>query len=567
MSSKSFGLFAFGILALVLVMGLGSAVINFNPTGSVTDRTITEGTSSTTFLVNISAANTGQEVNNWEMTSFDSNNSALSGSDINFVFPDPFNITLGESHLFTVTLNNIDSDFIGETTFTINISADPSSTDVEVDLTLIVNPAPTLTSNPDYLSVDIRSIEVVEGFGADENWLPFDEIEVEVRIDNKGINNYDIDDISVEWGIAPNNLNDACSVEWGIAPNNLNDAWLLEFDEVDEINLKDDDRETIIITFRLDEDDLDMNIDEFVGNDYNLVVRATGVIDDEDNKLGGIEDTCAADFEEVSVRDDNAILLTNFDIPEMLQCGQTYTITADAWNIGDKDQDEVSVVVHDRDRKFMSEKRLELGDLKDFDDTKLSFDLSIPKDAEEGTYPLIFEVFDEDNDVFEVGEDDDPVEYSFPLTVSGSCSGSGKVTVTASTVSGGQAGKELVVKATVTNTGNSQAVYTLSISGSESWAASYSLDQTSLILDAGQSRDVLVTLDVLKSSSGSQTFYLEMVSGTSVVRQPVTVSIEPSSGFLGITGNTVAGNPVVLGLGVLVLILIIAVIVVAVRRR
>jgi len=557
MNSKSFGLFAFGILALVLVMGFGSAATSgvFTITDLNKPTSISESVGSFTFTFNLTYTGNSES----QTISFTDSTSSIGTISI----PDAtgMNGTIDESRIITGTISGI-SGHGGETAnIIINATAGTSRDDQTMFSVSITDFTESIcafdnvanaNANPGYLSVDIRSIEVVEGFGADEDWVPFDEIEVEVRIDNKGINNYDIDDISVEWGLAP---------------NNLDDDWLLEFDEIDEINLKDDDRETMIITFRLDEDDLDMNLDEFVGNDYNLVVRATGVIDDEDNKLGGIEDTCAADFEEVSVRDDDAILLTNFDIPETLQCGQTYTITADAWNIGDKDQDEVSVVVHDRDRKFMSEKRFELGDVRDFDDTQLSFDLLIPKDSEEGIYSLIFEVFDEDNDVFEVGEDDDPVKYFFPLTVSGGCSTASQITVAANVVSGGQAGKELVVRATVTNTGSSQAVYTLNVAGFEPWASSYSLDQTSLILGADEFKDVIVTLDVNKDASGTQTFYLEMVSGTGVARQPVTVTIEPSSGFLGITGNTVAGNPIVLGLGVLVLILIIAIIVVAVRRR
>ena len=88
-----------------------------------------------------------------------------------------------------------------------------------------------------------------------------------------------------------------------------------------------------------------------------------------------------------------------------------------------------------------------------------------------------------------------------------------------------------------------------------------------MVLDAGQSKDVTVTLDTNRDAAGSQTFFLELVSGTDLVRQPVSVTIEESAGFLGITGNTIAENPVALGLGVLVLILIVAIIVVAVRRR
>jgi len=43
------------------------------------------------------------------------------------------------------------------------------------------------------------------------------------------------------------------------------------------------------------------------------------------------------------------VVLDNFDIPDTVQCGDTVTITADAWNIGDNDQDEVSIFVTNKE--------------------------------------------------------------------------------------------------------------------------------------------------------------------------------------------------------------------------
>jgi len=51
-----------------------------------------------------------------------------------------------------------------------------------------------------------------------------------------------------------------------------------------------------------------------------------------------------------------------------------------------------------------------------------------------------------------------------------------------------------------------------------------------------------------------------------LVRQPVSVTIAESKGFLGITGNVFAGgNSLIWGIGLLNLILVIVIIVVAVR--
>ena len=188
------------------------------------------------------------------------------------------------------------------------------------------------------------------------------------------------------------------------------------------------------------------------------------------------------------------------------------------------------------------------------------------ENAEEKIHTLILRVLDEDSDLYENDYDDDPAEFFVSLVVSGGCSSASEVTVSASTVSGGTADSNLVVKATVTNTGDSQKVYSLNVAGSESWASSFSLDKSSLALGAGQSGDVTVTLSVNKGVSGSQTFFLEMVSDGELVSQPVSVVIEESSGFLGITGNVFSGgNSLIWGIGLLNLILVIVIIVIAVR--
>ncbi|MEX2017253.1 MAG: putative S-layer protein, partial [Candidatus Pacearchaeota archaeon] len=407
-----------------------------------------------------------------------------------------------------------------------------------------------VTTNPGYLSVEVRDVAVVNGLGEDENWLPFDEIEVEVRVENKGLNNYDIDDISLEWGIVS---------------DDLNSDWLVEFDEVDEINLKDDDKSTLTFTFRIDEDDLDMDIDEFVGSDWNLVVRATGEIDDEDNLLS-TDETCAADFQEVSIDEDNAVLLDNIQVPETLQCGQTYTITADAWNIGDDEEEFVRIDVYDRNKKFINT-LVELGDIDDFDNVDVSFNLNIPQDTEEGTYILIMSVIDEDSDVYEVGSDDAETTYTMPLNVvCGSASAS--ATVTAALVSEAKAGQDLVVRATVTNTGTTSATYNLSAGGYSSWASAYTVNPTTLTLAAGQTGEATYTLKVNSGVSGEQAFNIDLVSGNQVTTQPVSVIIAAGgflSGLSGITGSAIGSNGWVWGLGALNLILIIVIILVAMR--
>ena len=109
---------------------------------------------------------------------------------------------------------------------------------------------------------------------------------------------------------------------------------------------------------------------------------------------------------------------------------------------------------------------------------------------------------------------------------------------------------------------------TFSVGAAEfgAWANTATADQNTVVLNAGESRDVTLTFDVKKSVSGAQTFFIEALSGTDVTRQPVAVTIAPSTGFGATLSNVFSGGswPVWL-IGVLNVLLVVVIVVVAVR--
>ncbi|MCX6750204.1 MAG: putative S-layer protein [Candidatus Pacearchaeota archaeon] len=122
----------------------------------------------------------------------------------------------------------------------------------------------------------------------------------------------------------------------------------------------------------------------------------------------------------------------------------------------------------------------------------------------------------------------------------------------------------MVVKATITNTGNKIAYYTLNAAGYTGWADSATLDKSSLTLNAGESGEVLLNFDVKKEALGINLFNLEVLSENKlIVNQPVQVEITKRKLSLG---NLFSGNNgYIWGIGLLNLILIILIIVIAVR--
>ena len=380
-----------------------------------------------------------------------------------------------------------------------------------------------------------------------------DKNQVEIEVKNDG--NDDVDDVSVEWGI------------WDTQAG----EWIIDLDEADEINIKDGDKETLTVTFVLD-NDLDVDLEDLNdGNNYRFYVIATGTVDNQTSP-----ETCNSDSEVASIIiESDFVVLDDIEIPETVQCGETVQVSASAWNIGDRDQDEVSVEVSGRETALGVSRTLDVGDMNAFDRQPLSFtfnvprNLNLPDSSNQTFYALVFQVIDEDGDVYKNDFDDDDSEFVVPFKVAGNCGAggaAGALTISANLVSGGNAGDDLVVKATLTNNDVSLKTYSISAAGYTEWADSASVNQRTLVLNPGQSSEVVLTFEVNDDASGSYTFFIEAVSGTEVVRQPVSVNIAPKQQG-GLFERLFAGGeswPLWV-IGFLNLVLIVIIIVVAIR--
>jgi len=382
------------------------------------------------------------------------------------------------------------------------------------------------------LKIKIKDISII-GFGDDEEWLPLDKIEVEVKVENDGDD--DIDDIAIEWG-----LYDLESGDWYVD------------DEESDFNLKDGDDKVLTFSFNLDD-----NIDELENGNYVLYVWANAEVDN-DTKT----EVCISDSEVIEIIIENDfVILYDIESPETVSCGADFQITADVWNIGDSDQDDVSVKVYNSELGI--NELVTIGDIDEFDSEFLDVFVEIPKDAEEKSYLIRFTVYDEDNDVYENDFDEDESVFTIPLKVEGNCKIDVTAVVSASLESGGKAGEELIIKSIITNSGDKSATYTVNVAGYASWASLDNIDQSTFTLDDGESKEIFITFNVDKDASGDKTFNIEVLSENQLIAtQPVSVSIEKSA--FSLTDN-ITENSWLWGIGLLNLILIIAIIVVAVK--
>ncbi len=548
MESKTLSLFGLSFLALIVLVGFAIAVTSsvFTITDLDAPTSIDNDAGSFTFTFNLTYTGTSEDMD----ISF--TDSTASIGDLSIPTAVEMNGTIDESRIITGTIDNF-TGHVGETIDVVINATTGATTDDETTFSVeITSDKPTevqtceATGNP--ANLEVKDIEITNKgfshneFGKDDKWFALDEIEVEITIENDGI--YDVDDIAVDWGIY--------DLEKG--------EWLIDLDEEKEFNLKDGKEETFVVEFKLD-DDLDIDLEDFVDDtdNYRIYVIADGTIDDSDY-TSDEEDTCVVESESVTIIIENDfVVLDNIRIPEAA-CGETVEVFVDVWNIGEDDQDEVSVYITNKDLGLIED--IEIGEIDQFEKEEVSFYIDVPNTAEEKTYSLIFEVYDDD-EIYENDFDEDKSEYIIPFTVEGKCAAE-VAAISATLESVAQAGQPLVVKAIITNNDNDLKTYTINAADFTEFAESVSIDKTILVLDDGESAEVIFTFDTLKKAAGDYTFYIETAADGEVQRQAVSVSLEPRSGF-GVTEG--ASLPWVIGFLNLVLIVIIIIVAVKVAKR
>ena len=361
------------------------------------------------------------------------------------------------------------------------------------------------------------------------------------RSSNKNNGNDDIRDIKLSWGLY----------------NKATNEWYVDGDE-SKFKLKDGDEETVIVTIKLDD-----NIDELEEGEYVLYLWANAEDAEFDN-----DDTCTYTTQEdiEIVIEENFVILYNIQAPETMLCDEKITIIAEVWNIGDEDQDDVSVYFYNKELGIAQE--VIVGSIDAFDSEKIEVTLETTKEMEQKTYQITMFVYDEDQDVYQNNFGDDEAEFSTNIEVTGVCKADAKVTVSASLVSDGKAGEELIIKAIIANTGEESTTYTLNTAGYTAWASSASIDQNTFTLNKGEVKEVLITFDVNKEAFGDQMFNIEILSNNQLIsQQPVSVLIkEADKGFVdqmkSITGKI---NWVLWAIILLNIILVIVIVIVAIR--
>jgi len=399
--------------------------------------------------------------------------------------------------------------------------------------------------------VDIEN----DGQGDEDEWLPLDKIVIEVDVENENSDDDDKIDTVVEIS-----LYDSDGEEY------------LDLDEVEIGKIEGGEEDTATFTFTVP---ADVGIDS--GN-YFLYVKAY-----ED---GDEEEICTSRFDseyfkEISIDreddDDRQVLFDEIEVtPYPALCNEEVTLRAKVYNVGEGDQEEVKVTAYNKDLG------LDLygivSDLDEGDGATVEFTFLIPKNASEGTYQIKLQTrYDYDDDY--MPEDDyaydDVSELDYAqIKVEGNCisptTKDAEITASLETSQDDvTAGKEVIIRATIKNSGEERTTYTIALDRYELFSTVTDIDPATLTLDAGRSGDVLITLKLASDAEGDNEFDIKALFGSEEVKQAVTLGVSPSSGMFGITGLSIAEsfrqNWIIWFVVLVNIILIIIIIVVAIK--
>ncbi len=442
------------------------------------------------------------------------------GSQITFTLSDLSGIT--SAKLINVTANNVKygslipgKNYLG--TIVIKDSATLSDT-VNVSVNFVGSFCKIGEKGKD---LKITKVDIDNADGDEEEWTPLDEIKVEVEVSNEG--NEKIKNVFVELGLLDSQGN-----------NVIDDMEDLDDEEIDIGSIKDGKEDKAVFTFTVPAD--------FEEDTYSLVVKAFSKDLNEENLCvshsSDLDNTFfhKIDGEREEDEDKHIILDKMLVSPSPAQCGERVQVTGEVVNVGDNDyEDQIKVVLFNKELGINLEKVIK-ENFDQGDSEVVDFEFDVKDRSEEKFYVLEFTTFydyDDGNNGYDLNSEE---TFTTSLRVAGNCRSEATKNVEITAVLDEEtpeavAGKQLIVKSSIKNTGGVETTYTIAVLGNSEWSTLASIEPQIFSLKPGDSKEVNIVLSVNNEAQGEREFTIKTSYDGQEKEQKValTVSSAPTN--------------------------------------
>jgi uncharacterized membrane protein len=467
----------------------------------------------------------------------------------------PLDLAPGVEQTITVSSSDLDTLNFGNNIATITATPDGLAAK-SVQFTVVGS---FCTSGEQGNNLSITSVKIDNAGDGDENsWIYLDEVQIDVKVKNKGKEK--VRDVTVELGL------------FDSEGSNQIDELDFENADAEQFNigsLADGDSDTATFNFRVPAD--------FESGNYKLAVKVysddvgeSEECTDKSNDLSNdIYQTISVDTQDEKgkfIAFENTVIS-----PSEATCGDTLTLTTDVYNIGDDDEDQVKVNLKNTEMKLTDNFEI-TGGLDQGDKKTVTFEFVVPQGLQTKTYNLELSAdYDYRSGSYRESSSEStkiPVKVLGCTPSTGGTGGTGTgsaAAITASLESEAVAGKQLVVKSTITNLQSQTGTFVVDASGYDSWATLSDISSRIVQVGAGQSKQVTFTFDVNSDVEGEESFTVEINPGNNaqLITKEVAVNIAapakttPSFNF--------GENSYLWIIGIVNVVLIVLIIVVAVR--
>ncbi|MEK6859328.1 MAG: putative S-layer protein [Nanoarchaeota archaeon] len=372
-------------------------------------------------------------------------------------------------------------------------------------------------------TLTISSVDIRNDDGDDTEWTPLDPISVKVKVENTGNNR--VSSVYVELGLLDST-----------GKNVIGNMDNLDNKKISLSSLADSKEKTVEFKFNVPTD--------FKEGNYNLVIKTYSSGKEDQICSSFSSDLDGRYFQAVSgTREediDKHVVVDKIVLSpeETAQCSDTVQASAEVVNIGDVDYlDQFKVTLYNKELGIDLNQVIQ-EDLDQGDSYTVDFSFNIPAKAAEKSYDLEFKTYyDYDDSGSGSYSEISSKKFTKTIKVLGNCQAATPTTPASQLKISAQldpqtpeasAGKQVIIQATLKNTGTTDTTYTLSIYGNSAWSSLVSIDPQTITLSPGQSKDASIVLNVDSAAQGDKEFIIRAAYGTAgdkAVEQKVSLSV------------------------------------------